>query len=143
MVLQQRLDVAGAARDPIWRQPALRWVAVAGVAIGAVLYSNWLLEIAFSRVLPDPDEFVSELAAADQPYADWFRWGDRATAVVVLVAAVGALVGFRGGRWHRVGWWLVGVFAVATFVDSTVWTLVCAPHSDAVCGARDAAGDVP
>ncbi|HEX7429012.1 MAG TPA: hypothetical protein VF328_19285 [Mycobacterium sp.] len=117
--------------------PALRWVAVAGAVVGAVLYSNWLLEIVFTRTLPDPDLFISELAAADQPYGEWFRGCDLAAAAVLVVAAGAALVGVRGGRWSRGGWWAVGVFAVATAVDSTVWTLVCAPSSEAACAARE------
>ena len=122
---------------------ALRWVAFAGALVGAVLYSNWLLEIVFTRSMPDPDIFASELAAADQPFAEWFRWGDRAAAVVLVVAAVAALAAVRGGLWSRLGWSLVGVLAVSTALDSTVWGLVCAPNSDTACEARELAGAVP
>lgn len=126
------------------RSSALRRVAVAGSVAGAVLYSNWLLEIAFTRTLPDPDLYISELSAADQPYGEWFRRCDRASAVVLLVAAAAALAGgARGGRWSKAGWWALAVFALATGLDSTVWTLVCAPSSDAVCAAREASGMVP
>ena len=144
MALPQRSDlVADTTRERRSLLPALRWVAVAGAVVGAVLYSNWLLEIVFTRMLPDPDLFISELAAADQPYGDWFRGCDLAAAVVLVVAAAAALVGVRGGRWSRRGWWTLGVFAVATGLDSTVWTLVCAPSSDAACAAREASGAVP
>lgn len=144
MALRQRADlVADTTREPRSLLPALRWVAVAGAVVGAVLYSNWLLEIVFTRTLPDPDLFISELAAADQPYGEWFRGCDLAAAAVLVVAAGAALVGVRGGRWSRGGWWAVGVFAVATAVDSTVWTLVCAPSSEAACAAREASGAVP
>lgn len=125
------------------RLPALRWVAVAGAALGAVLYSNWILEIFFTRTLPDPDLYISELSAADQPYGEWFRGCDRASAVVLLVATAAALAGVRGGRWSKAGWSALGVFAVATALDSTVWTLVCAPSSNAACAAREASGTVP
>jgi len=121
---------------------ALRWVAVTGAFAGAVLYSNWLLEIVFRRAA-DPDLFISELAAFDQPYGAWFRWGDRATAAVVGVAAAAGLARVGGSRWSRMGWWLVGVFAVATGLDSTVWNMVCAPSADAACAAREAAGAAP
>jgi hypothetical protein len=127
-------------------QMRLRPIAAVGAVVGAVLYSNWLLEIPFTRKLPDPDIFASELAAADQPYAAWFQWGDRASAVVLLVAAVaalGALSGVRRGWCSRLGWSLVGVLAVSTALDSTVWGLVCAPHSSAACEARELAGAVP
>ena len=53
------------------------------------------------------------------------------------------VVGVRGGRWSSRGWWTLGVFAVAPGLDSTVWTLVCAPSSDAACAAREASGAVP
>ncbi|BDB43866.1 MULTISPECIES: DUF998 domain-containing protein [Mycobacterium] len=121
----------------------LRWVAVIGLIAGAVLYSNWLLEMVYTRTLPDPDLYISELSAADQPHGGWFRGGDQASAVVLLFAAAAALIGVPSCRWGRRGWWALGVFAVATLLDSTVWRLVCAPSSDAVCKAREASGTVP
>jgi hypothetical protein len=123
--------------------PGRRRVAAAGAAIGAVLYSNWLLQIIFTRTLPNPDEFISELAAGGQPHAEWFRGGDRATAVVCLIAVVAALVRTGGSRWSRMGWWLVGVFAVSTALDSTVFNMTCAPSADAACASREAAGAAP
>jgi hypothetical protein len=144
MVQPQRRDLAVTSTRE--RRPVLaarRWVAVAGAAVGAVLYSNWLLQIFFTRTLPDPDEFISELAAAGQPHAELFRGGDRATAVVCVIAVVAALVGARASRWSRTGWWLVGVFAVSTALDSTVFNMTCAPSADAACAAREAAGAAP
>lgn len=144
MAVPQRADLVadptGAQRSP---RPALRWVAVIGAVLGAVLYSNWVLEMAFTRTLPDPDLYISELAAADQPYGEWFRRGDLAAAVVLAVAATAALIGVRSGRWSRRGWWAIAVFAGATALDSSVWTLVCAPSSDAGCAAREASNTVP
>jgi hypothetical protein len=134
--------IADSTREQRSLLRAMRWVAVAGAFAGAVLYSNWLLEIVFRRAA-DPDLFISELAALDQPYGAWFRWGDRATAVVVGVAAAAGLAGVRGSRWSRMGWWVVGVFAVATGLDSTVWNMVCAPSADAACAVREASGAVP
>jgi hypothetical protein len=116
---------------------ALRWIAIAGAFAGAVLYSNWLLELAFRRAA-DPDLFISELAASDQPYGAWFRWGDRATAVVVGIAAAAGLAGVTGSRWSKMGWWLVGVFAGATGLDSTAFNMACAPSTNAACAAREA-----
>ena len=133
--------LARSEREP--RPIPLRWVAVVGAAVGAVLYSNWVLEIVFTRTLPDPDLYISELAAAYQPYGEWFRRGDLATAVVLLVATAAALAGGQRDRWTTRGWWALGVFAVATGLDCTVWKLVCAPSSDAVCKARESSGAVP
>jgi hypothetical protein len=144
MATTPRAELAGdAIRERRASSRALRLVAVAGAGIGAVLYSNWMLEIAFTRTLPDPDLYISELAAADQPYGEWFRRGDLAAAIVLGIAATAALVGVRGDRWSRWGWWALGVFAVATGLDCTVWTLVCAPSSDAMCAARESSGAVP
>lgn len=120
----------------------LRWVAVIGLFVGAVLYSNWLLEIVFRREA-DPDLFISELAALDQPYSAWFRWGDRLTAIVLVIATVAGLVLVRhSSRWSKVGWWLVGIFAVGTALDSTVWNMVCAEHLEPACRAEEASGTV-
>lgn len=136
-------SVADTTRERRPVSPALRWIAVAGVLIGAVLYSNWLLEMAFTRSLPDPDLFISELAAANQPHGEWFRGCDLVAAAVLVIAATAALVGGRGDRWSSTGWWALGVFAVTTALDSTVWMLVCAPSSDVACAAREASGAVP
>lgn len=134
---------ATASNGPRSGLPTSRWVAVIGAALGAVLYSNWLLQIAFTRTLPDPHEFISELAAAGQPHAEWFRGGDRATAVVCLIAVVAALTGAHASRWSRMGWWLVSMFAVGTALDSTVFNMTCAPSADAACAARESAGAAP
>lgn len=144
MARPHRSDVA-ADRTHERRSPSatLRWIAAAGALLGAMLYSNWLLEMAFTRSLPDPDLFISELAATDQPHGEWFRGCDLAAAVILLVAAAAALVGIRRDRWSRTGWWALAVFAVTTALDSTVWTLVCAPSSDASCATREATGAVP
>ena len=107
-----------------------------------MLYSTgcWM---AFTRSTPDPDLFISELAATDQPHGEWFRGCDLAAAVILLVAAAAALVAIRRDRWSRTGWWALAVFAVTTALDSTVWTLVCASSSDASCATREATGAVP
>lgn len=141
-----RLMDSGTVADSTGKQRsllrALRWVAAVGAFAGAVLYSNWLLEIVFRRAA-DPDLFISELAALDQPFGAWFRWGDRATAVVVGVSAVAGIAGLRCSRFSTVGWLIVGLFAIATGLDSTVWNMVCAPHSEPACAAHEASGAVP
>lgn len=135
--------VLDAARARPASTSALRWVTVVGAVVGAVLYSNWVLEVVFTRTLPDPDLYISELAAADQPYGEWFRNCDLAAAVVLVVAATAALIGARGDRWNNTGWWALGIFAVSTGLDSTAWKLVCAPSSDAECAARESSRTVP
>src|SRR6185312_4838264 len=130
-----------AVADPIREQrslsSALRWVSVVCLFAGAVLYSNWLLEIVFRREA-DPDLFISELAALDQPYGAWFRWGDRLTAIVVIVAVVIGLTVMKNSRWSTVGWSLLGIFAVGTALDSTVWNMGCAEHLEPECRIEEA-----
>ena len=121
---------------------ALRRVAVLGTILGAVLYSNWLLEFVIDVALPDPDEFASELAAADQPYFAWFRGLDLASAGCLAAAAAAGLAR-PTGRLVALGWWMLAAFAVLTVLDSSIWSLSCAPHVDALCAAREAAGTVP
>jgi hypothetical protein len=121
---------------------ALRWIAIIGTALGMVLYSNWLLEFAIDITLPDPDAFISELAAADQPYSSWFRGLDVAAAGC-LAAAAAAGIARSTGALAKLGWWMLAAFAAATVLDSSIWSLVCAPHSDALCAAHEVASAVP
>jgi hypothetical protein len=121
---------------------ALRRTTVTGTVLGMVLYSNWLLEFAVNITLPDPDAFISELAAADQPYSAWFRGLDLAAAGC-LAAAAAAGIARSTGALAKLGWWMLAAFAAATVLDSSIWSLVCAPHSDALCAAREAASEVP
>ena len=91
VALPRRRDVAATStRERRSLLTARRRVAVAGAAAGAVLYSNWLLEIVFTRRLPNPHEWISELATFDEPRGQWFRCGDRATAIICLIAAAAA-----------------------------------------------------
>src|SRR4051812_25761490 len=121
---------------------ALRRTTVTGTVLGMVLYSNWLLEFAVNITLPDPDAFISELAAADQPYSAWFRGLDLAAAGC-LAAAAAAGIARSTGALAKLGWWMLAAFAAATVLDSSIWSLVCAPHSDSLCAAREAASAVP
>ncbi|GAB3022133.1 DUF998 domain-containing protein [Mycobacterium bourgelatii] len=144
MAVPQRTDLAPHTPKRWSLSLTLRWVATVGAAVGAVLYSNWLLECVFTRtLLPDPDLYISEFAAADQPYGEWFRACDLGAAIVLLIATTAALIGVGGTPWTRRGWMALGAFAVATALDSTVWRLVCAPSSDAACAAREASNTVP
>lgn len=141
MALRQRDDDVAGQRPS--RRAVLRWVAAAGAVAGAMLYSNWVLETVFTRTLPDPDLYISELAAADQPYGEWFRAGDLCAAAALVVAATAALLSRPGSRWSIKGWLAVVVFSAATVLDNTIWTLVCAPSSNPTCAAREASGTVP
>jgi hypothetical protein len=129
-------------RRRVMKRDALRYITITGTMLGTVLYSNWLLEFAINVTLPDPDEFISELAAADQPYSAWFRGLDL-VAAGCLAAAAAAGVARPTGSLAKLGWWMLAAFAAVTVLDSSIWSLVCAPHLDFLCAAREAAGTVP
>jgi hypothetical protein len=42
-----------------------------------------------------------------------------------------------------VGWGILGVFAIATALDSTIWNMDCAEHSEPACAAGEASGSLP
>jgi hypothetical protein len=128
-------------RGLVTMRDALRCITITGTVLGTVLYSNWLLEFAINITLPDPDAFISEFAAADQPYSAWFRGLDLAAAGCLAAAAAVGIA--RSSGLVKLGWWMLAAFAAATVLDSSIWSLVCAPHSDALCAAREAARTVP
>ncbi|GLP78357.1 hypothetical protein TUM20983_54670 [Mycobacterium antarcticum] len=121
---------------------ALWWLTVVGTLLGIGLYSNWLLEFAIDFTLPDPDAFISELAAADQPYGAWFRGLDLAAAGCLAAAAAAGIARSKCAL-VTFGWWMLAAFAAVTVLDSTIWSLRCAPHSDVLCAAHEAAGALP
>jgi hypothetical protein len=108
-------------------QPGV-WLAVA-----ALLYSFWLLELALPTGLSVVDSYVSELLADDQPYRWVFRVTDALAACCLLFAARR-----MRGRLIAVS---VLVFAAATLAD-TVLSLDCAASVDALCRYREATGSV-
>ncbi|MFJ8659276.1 DUF998 domain-containing protein [Streptomyces sp. NPDC093795] len=125
------------------------------LALGAVAYTAWVLELVLGTGLDPVRAYVSELAAADQPFGGLFRATDLAAGLLVLAGAVTGLTVTRrhgdarragGARprepWTVVGWIALAVFGAATAVDSRL-PLSCAPTDDPACAAREAAGLVP
>lgn len=110
-------------------------IVPAALISSAVLYSVWTLEFVLATRVHPLHAYTSEFAAFDQPYGWIFRVCDLAAGA--LVAAVG-IAKFRDGF----VWKALVVFGVATMLDSQ-WSLSCAPKSDAVCAAAEAAGSVP
>ena len=113
-------------------------VLVALLAIGAVTYTSWLLELVLPTGLDPARAYTSELAALDQPYGFLFRTADLVTGVVLLVAAILALT-LRRRLLTTIGWAALGMFAVATMADSRM-PLHCAAHAGAQCAALEDAG---
>ncbi|MFJ8307863.1 MULTISPECIES: DUF998 domain-containing protein [unclassified Streptomyces] len=112
------------------------------LALGALAYTAWVLELLFQTGLDPIQAYVSELAAADQPLGGLFRATDLTAGLLVLAGAVCAL-GRRDHRpWSLAGWSGLALFGAATAVDSRL-PLSCAPTADPVCAARETAGLVP
>ncbi|WP_435970458.1 DUF998 domain-containing protein [Streptomyces sp. Qhu_M48] len=116
------------------------------LALGALAYTAWVLEVLVRTGLDPVRTYVSELAAADQPLGGLFRATDLLAGVLVLAGAVTGLVG-TGARpsrepWAFGGWIALAAFGAATAVDSRL-PLSCAPTADPECAARETAGLVP
>ncbi|MFI2213700.1 DUF998 domain-containing protein [Streptomyces sp. NPDC020141] len=116
------------------------------IALGALVYTAWLLEVALPTGLDPLQTYVSELAAEDQPYGVFFRSADLTAGLLVLAGALWALKAARArtprAPWDLVGWGGVALFGAATAVDSRL-PLSCAPTADPACAAREGAGLVP
>ncbi len=110
------------------------------LALGGLAYASWLLQ---GWVAPDGLDpvrtYASELSATDQAKSWFFRCADILAALLVGSAAALAL---RSRPHSRLGWWALGVFAVATLADAA-FPLSCAPSADAACAARETARQVP
>ncbi|MFI9121058.1 DUF998 domain-containing protein [Streptomyces bikiniensis] len=132
----------------------VRRTAAALLALGALAYTAWVLEVLVHTGLDPVRTYVSELAAADQPLGGLFRATDFAAGLLVLAGALTGLAGAwracgsgapgHKGRdpWAVGGWIALAVFGAATVADSRL-PLSCAPTADPVCAARETAGLVP
>ncbi|MER7947168.1 DUF998 domain-containing protein [Streptomyces sp. NPDC096079] len=66
------------------------------LALGALAYTAWLLEVLVRTGLDPVRTYVSELAAADQPLGGLFRATDLAAGLLVLAGALTGLASSRG-----------------------------------------------
>ncbi|GLF93997.1 DUF998 domain-containing protein [Streptomyces yaizuensis] len=116
--------------------------AVVLIALGALLYSAWLLEAVLDTGIDPVSAYVSELAAQDQPFGELFRATDLVAGLLVLAGVLFALR--RGPRrpWELAGWAGTALFGAATAVDSRL-PLSCPPTTDPACAVREGAGLVP
>ncbi|MGW6459623.1 DUF998 domain-containing protein [Streptomyces sp. NPDC055078] len=118
-----------------------RMIAVL-IALGALAYTAWLLEVVVSTGLDPVRTYVSELAAVDQPLGGLFRATDLAAGLLVLAGGLWALARTPRRPWALIGWGGITLFGAATAVDSRL-PLSCAPTADPECAARETAGLVP
>ncbi|MFH9721796.1 DUF998 domain-containing protein [Streptomyces sp. NPDC017254] len=65
------------------------------LALGALAYTAWILEVLVGTGLDPVRTYVSELAAADQPLGGFFRSADLVAGTLVLAGAVKGLLGTR------------------------------------------------
>ncbi|MER7048317.1 DUF998 domain-containing protein [Streptomyces jumonjinensis] len=116
------------------------------LALGALVYTAWLLEVVLPTGLDPVRTYVSELAAEDQPFGGLFRATDLTAGLLVLAGALWALRGALRTAprepWTLIGWGGLVLFGAATAVDSRL-PLSCAPTADPECAARESAGLVP
>ncbi|MEV7276690.1 DUF998 domain-containing protein [Streptomyces sp. NPDC093111] len=131
------------------------------LALGALAYTAWVLEVVVRTGLDPVRTYVSELAAADQPLGGLFRATDLTAGLLVLAGALTGLAATARPRpagpagtswarrepgprrpWLRVGWLALALFGAATAVDSRL-PLSCTPTADPECAARETAGLVP
>ncbi|TWS21498.1 DUF998 domain-containing protein [Tsukamurella asaccharolytica] len=110
---------------------------------GTLLYSAWVLAPLLGSRLSQLHSFVSEVGAAGQPNAQFFRATDLLAGTAFVVAAA---LGHRALRPVSVLGLitLAGLvaFGAATMLDALM-PLSCTPTADAACAAREAAGHVP
>ncbi|WP_406860575.1 DUF998 domain-containing protein [Streptomyces sp. HUAS MG47] len=109
---------------------------------GALAYTAWVPEFVVRSGLDPVRTYVSELAAADQPYGVVFRAADLVAGLLLLAGACWGLLRSRGRWWSVTGWLGLALFGAATAADSRL-PLSCAPTVDAACAAREDAGLVP
>ncbi|MEV1051513.1 DUF998 domain-containing protein [Streptomyces sp. NPDC049887] len=112
------------------------------IALGALLYTAWVLELLLATGLDPVRAYVSELSAADQPFGGLFRATDLAAGLLVLAGAAVALPTRPRRPWSVAGWTALAVFGLATALDSRL-PLSCAPTDDPECAALETAGLVP
>ncbi|MFD4295383.1 DUF998 domain-containing protein [Rhodococcus sp. NPDC058505] len=117
----------------------VRVVVVVLLAVGAVSYTSWLLELVLPTGLDPARAYTSELAALDQPYGFWFRTADLVTGAILLTAALLAAALLPRRPLTTTGWVALGVFGIATAADSRM-PLHCSAHASARCAALEAAG---
>ncbi|MFE4310593.1 DUF998 domain-containing protein [Streptomyces sp. NPDC056517] len=73
------------------------------LALGALAYTAWVLEVVLRTGLDPVRTYVSELAASDQPFGTFFRATDLVSGALVLAGAVLGWVGTRGSGTRESG----------------------------------------
>jgi hypothetical protein len=99
------------------------------LAVAAVAYSAWLIELFLPDRLSLLNAYVSEYSANGQPYRTLFRTTDMISAGCLLLAAFSVGRTVRDSRWVVIG---LAVLGVAVLADAN-FTLDCASALSEAC----------
>ncbi|WP_433255190.1 alpha/beta fold hydrolase [Streptosporangium sp. CA-135522] len=116
-------------------------IAACAFAVAALGYSAWAPAQFLNSGIGRSGAYISELAAADQPWSWLVRGADVAAGIACLVA-VALVPDERPGRWGAAGWLGLALLGGMTVLDSGLFPLDCAAVSDLSCAAAEAAGRV-
>lgn len=123
-------------------------------ALTVLTYNTWVLWKPLNGHRAIFDGYLSELSAADQPHALFFRGGDLITALIVAALGIRALILWRRrvhwaasvgtappGRWWAVASAALLLFGVATFFDA-LFPMDCSPTLSASCRVLEETGQL-
>ncbi|GAA3118685.1 alpha/beta fold hydrolase [Streptosporangium carneum] len=116
-------------------------VAAGAFLLSGLCYAAWAPLQFLNPGIDRYTAYVSELAAADQPWSWPVRAADVLAGAACLVG-VALVPDERPGRAGAAGWLGLALFGVMTVLDAGFFPLDCAVLSDPSCAAAEAAGRV-
>ncbi|WP_370288763.1 DUF998 domain-containing protein [Nocardioides sp.] len=111
---------APAAPTGSWRRRlggALDVATVVVLAVGGVLYADWMLQLVLPVSADLRHSFISELSAADQPFHGVFRAADIAGGVLM---ALGGAAAWARAREHAAVWIPLIALGIAVVVEAAL-----------------------
>lgn len=118
------------------RPTVIRLAGAVAAVVGALAYSSFLLGPAVHSTLSVTTSFPSELEAAGQPYADFFRLTDIVSGLLIVAVAWVLYRLLPRERSLSQGCLLIAAMGAASVSDGAT-TMGCAPSLNAACHARD------
>ena len=110
--------------------------------IAAIAYSGWILAPFLNPGHDEIRSYVSELAAANEPFALFYQALDATAGTALVIASVLILRSSRFDRRLSMPFVLLGIFGFVTIIDALL-PLSCTPTSDTVCAIEESLGLVP
>lgn len=113
-------------------------------ALVLLTYNTWLFWEPMNGHVAIFDGYLSEFSASDQPHNFFFRGGDLATAVIVILMGIAALWRWPASyrhrpRWHALSAIMLALFGVSTFFDA-FFSMDCSPSLSEVCRVAEEQG---